>query len=528
MKRFQIFKWVQRLQDRLKTSSAPSEGLQEQHGPPVSKAKPDNSAATPASSSKRRKLKVIYITAGILLAAGGAFLGGREYVNANTVPFYQVYVHGDLVGAINSDDELEKLLGLKQQYYDEKYPGVDMVLHTDAITTRMERDYKPEIHAEETLAKLDGMLKAYARGVELKLDGQTVAIVKDQAAAQAVLEAAKAKYAPAANAAKEKAGSSAKAALPLQKTSAGSSAANASVSIMEEFSVSGVKADPNKVLDVKAAVAALTTAKEQPITYTVREGDTVSSIAQAHSMSSQEVFQLNPGLEEKYVGIGMELKLTSPKAPLTVRTVETVTEDMPSKPETIVRTSDELPLGKRKVVRPGRDGVKEVSYIVTKENGEVVSKQWVSQEVTEPALPEVVYKGTKVEKKTVAAASASSSKMFAWPVSGARITSAYGPRWGSKHEGIDLVGGSTIMASAPGKVIFAGTQGSYGKAVLIDHGNGYQTLYGHLSSISVSVGQSVRQGGKVGIMGSTGRSTGVHLHFEIRKNGNQLNPMQYL
>ncbi|MFH0070958.1 peptidoglycan DD-metalloendopeptidase family protein, partial [Peribacillus sp. NPDC056705] len=199
--------------------------------------------------------------------------------------------------------------------------------------------------------------------------------------------------------------------------------------------------------------------------------------------------------------------------------------------ETIVRKSDELPLGKRKVVRPGRDGVKTVNYVVTKENGQVISKQWTGQEVIQESLPEVVYKGTKVERKAapkVTTSTSSSSSQFAWPVSGARVTSTFGHRWGRSHEGIDLVGGSTIKASAAGRVVFAGQQNGYGKVVIVDHGNGYRTLYGHMSKISVSNGQSVSQGSKVGVMGSTGRSTGVHLHFEVQKNGVAQNPMKYL
>nr|WP_285852504.1 peptidoglycan DD-metalloendopeptidase family protein [Paenibacillus lactis] len=248
-------------------------------------------------------------------------------------------------------------------------------------------------------------------------------------------------------------------------------------------------------------------------------------------MKSSEVMALNPGLEEKYMQIGAELQLTQPEALLTVRTVETVTEKQPSKPETIVRKSDQLPLGKRKVVRPGRDGVKTVSYVVTKENGRVVSKLWTGQEVVQEALPEVVYKGTKVERKAAApkvSKKTSSSKQFAWPVSGARITSSFGHRWGRSHEGIDVVGGSTIMAAASGRVVFSGQQSGYGNVVIVDHGNGYRTLYGHMSRISVSNGQSISQGQKLGVMGNTGRSTGTHLHFEIQKNGVAQNPMKYL
>ncbi|MBX4151785.1 M23 family metallopeptidase [Paenibacillus lautus] len=473
----------------------------------------------------------IWISAGALLIAGSIYTGGKAYVNANTVPFYHVYVDGKAIGTIQDDAQLDQLLKEKQKEYQQEHPDVLMVLHTDGITTKADRSFKPEVNSEETLQKLDNMLKAYARGVELKVNGKTVAIVKDQQVAKAAVEAAKLKFAPAA-AQEEKSQR-----VAFTKTSASASSKKSddgsglqSVDIKEKISLANTKVDPNKVLDVEEAVKVLTGTKDKPVVYTVKEGDTISSIAQHFGMKSADVMALNPGLEEKYVQIGAELQVTKPEAPLTVRTVEAVSEKQPSKPETIVRKSSELPLGKRKVVRPGRDGVKTVDYIVTKENGKVISKQWTGQQVVQESLPEVVYKGTKVapKKKAATVTQKSSGSMFAWPVSGARITSSYGHRWGRSHEGVDMVGGSTIMAAASGRVVFAGQQSGYGNVVIVDHGNGYRTLYGHMSRISVSNGQSVGQGSKLGVMGNTGRSTGTHLHFEVQKNGVAQNPMNYL
>jgi len=128
----------------------------------------------------------------------------------------------------------------------------------------------------------------------------------------------------------------------------------------------------------------------------------------------------------------------------------------------------------------------------------------------------------------VATGTASSAGLV-WPVNGA-ITSGYGPRWGRMHEGLDIAGGSgtPIGAAKAGTVILAGWSGGYGNLVVVDHGGGLSTAYAHLSSISVSVGQSVGQGSVVGGMGTTGNSTGVHLHFEVRVNGAAVNPLGYL
>jgi murein DD-endopeptidase MepM/ murein hydrolase activator NlpD len=108
------------------------------------------------------------------------------------------------------------------------------------------------------------------------------------------------------------------------------------------------------------------------------------------------------------------------------------------------------------------------------------------------------------------------------------MTSGYGERWGRAHKGIDLVGSKTIKAADNGRVTFAGVKSGYGNVIIIDHNNGYETLYGHLKSISVKEGATVEKGQKIGVMGNTGHSTGVHLHFEVMKNGNNVNPLSYL
>jgi murein DD-endopeptidase MepM/ murein hydrolase activator NlpD len=113
------------------------------------------------------------------------------------------------------------------------------------------------------------------------------------------------------------------------------------------------------------------------------------------------------------------------------------------------------------------------------------------------------------------------------PISAATVTSCYGQRWGRLHAGVDLAAphGTPVVAAGIGVVISAGANGGYGNAILIDHGNGYLTHYGHLSAIHVTVGQAVRAGQHIGDEGSTGRSTGPHLHFEVHR-GRFQNPIE--
>jgi murein DD-endopeptidase MepM/ murein hydrolase activator NlpD len=119
---------------------------------------------------------------------------------------------------------------------------------------------------------------------------------------------------------------------------------------------------------------------------------------------------------------------------------------------------------------------------------------------------------------------------FIWPVHGP-VTSEYGDRWGGFHSGIDIGAeiGVPIAASKTGVVVYAGwNDGGYGNLVLIDHGNGYATAYGHQSRVAVSVGQVINQGQTLGYVGCTGNCSGQHLHFEVRVNGSPQNPRNFV
>ena len=116
-----------------------------------------------------------------------------------------------------------------------------------------------------------------------------------------------------------------------------------------------------------------------------------------------------------------------------------------------------------------------------------------------------------------------------WPVRGT-ITSGFGARWGRQHQGLDISApnGTPIRAAKSGVVIFAGVQGGYGNVVIVDHGGGLTTLYAHQSRLGTNDGADVSGGEVIGYVGSTGQSTGNHLHFETRVSGSPQNPMRYL
>jgi murein DD-endopeptidase MepM/ murein hydrolase activator NlpD len=176
----------------------------------------------------------------------------------------------------------------------------------------------------------------------------------------------------------------------------------------------------------------------------------------------------------------------------------------------------------------------------TKEKEKVLSSLEKEKDQYEKALDELERDSKSLEKIIRDLQSSNPGKKavtgaFIWPVQ-SRISSDYGMRihpilkTKRMHTGIDLPAakGTTIKAAQSGSVIYSGWMGAYGQVVVLDHGGGISTMYAHQSSISVSLGQEVKQGSKVGAVGSTGWSTGPHLHFEVRVNGSPVNPHNYL
>lgn len=496
---------------------------------------------------RNTKVRRILASAGTLLLAGGIFLASHQYVEANKVPFYRVYLNGQEIGAVKNSDQLEDVYEERQAELAEQYPSANIVLETDGITTTLDKSYKAKVDVKETQQKLGEVIPYHAEGVAIKIDGKVVAVVKDKASANEVLNEIKGKYAPSlvptAAAAKVKklsisSGSSRTESAQAKSANTSNTPKIESAAFVEKVEQSSFSGKADEMASVDEVVTKLLTNEEEPVTYVVKEGDTLSSIASAFGTTSAAITQMNPGLSELKLQIGTELNLKQAEAPLTVKTVEKVSEQVTTEPTVVYRTNNKLAAGKTLVASPGAHGTKVMSYKIVKENGHAVSRQYVGQTVTKATSPKIIVKGTLQIKKqttrttastTAKKKSSSSSKLFAWPISSPTITSSYGTRWGDLHKGMDMVSSNrNIKAAASGTVTFAGTKTGYGNCIVIKHANGYETLYGHLSKISVKKGQSVSQGDKIGVMGSTGHSTGTHLHFEIHKNGSLQNPSSYL
>lgn len=170
------------------------------------------------------------------------------------------------------------------------------------------------------------------------------------------------------------------------------------------------------------------------------------------------------------------------------------------------------------VVQAGQAGERTVTAEITYDNGQETERTVLSSEVVREPVPEIVEVGT-MERPA-----------YALPLENAVISDVYGPRWGKMHWGMDFScrTGTKVLASAGGTVSEAVYRNDYGYTVVIDHGDGMKTRYAHMSQLLVKAGDSVNQGDTVGLSGSTGDSTGPHLHFEMIADGYRINPQEYL
>lgn len=230
--------------------------------------------------------------------------------------------------------------------------------------------------------------------------------------------------------------------------------------------------------------------------------------------------------------------------------------------ETEVTYDDTKPSSYKKVVREGKNGITEWTVRYTFTDGEITDSEITGSKVTQELVNEEVVIGTLEEEEdydgdydddysgdysgdsysdesynggeTDTTYTTGGSGSFIWPLPHTHnLTSLFEWRWGRMHNGIDIAGGDDygqpIIASDSGEVIWSGNDGGgYGNYVMIDHGNGYVTVYGHASELACSTGDYVSQGQVIAYVGSTGNSTGPHLHFEIRLNGEYLNPLNFV
>lgn len=221
---------------------------------------------------------------------------------------------------------------------------------------------------------------------------------------------------------------------------------------------------------------------------------------------------------------------------ITVVVTEEKTEDEKIDYDREYKADDTLYTGQTRVETEGRAGEKEVRKKIVMENGKTVKEEILEENIVKEPEDEIILTGTRdiggadgASSGTDEGVSRDTSATYSplmMPVDDVYVSSGFGTRWGRLHRGVDLAlaQGSPIYAADSGTVYFAGDGGGYGNLVKVDHGNGMQTYYAHCSSLLVTSGQKVSRGEKIALTGSTGNSTGPHLHFEVIINGKCIDP----
>ncbi len=244
--------------------------------------------------------------------------------------------------------------------------------------------------------------------------------------------------------------------------------------------------------------------------YTVKEGDTLSTIAAKFDLSIESVKWANPSINWQKVKPGVSVSIP----PVTGVVYKVKPGD------TVYSIAKKFQTEAQGIVDFPMNTFSDDETFSLVAGQTLIVPDGIMPDEAAPSAPNIA------RILTPDAGSVTASGSFVWPGFG-RLTQPF--RW--YHKGLDIANhdGGAILAADSGTVVVSGwTNSGYGNHIIIDHGNGFQTLYAHLSSISVATGIRVTRGTTIGQMGSTGRSTGTHLHFEIRNSSGNLDPMGYL
>ncbi len=277
---------------------------------------------------------------------------------------------------------------------------------------------------------------------------------------------------------------------------------------------------------VEEAVNLVTKEQETQIIYKVVSGDTLSQICLTNNIPMDELIAINDALEDEntMIRVDQELVINVPEPELSImwKEEQVYTEDYEAEVQYI--PNDDWYTTQRVTLQEPSAGRRKVAAVIAYKNGQEVGREILKQEIYAEAVPKIIERGTKIPPTYIK------------PISGGRLSSGFGARSAptkgasTNHKGVDWAVpiGTTVAASNAGTVVHAGWASGYGYAVYINHADGRQTRYGHLSKVLVKAGQTVSQGERIALSGNTGRSTGPHLHFEIRINGSAVNPLKYL
>lgn len=282
----------------------------------------------------------------------------------------------------------------------------------------------------------------------------------------------------------------------------------------------------SRLVDLNQAIEEVTKEQELKTVYKVVAGDTLSEIAIKVNIPMEQIIAMNETLENEnsVIRVGDELVITVPEPELSVSRVEENYIEEIYDAEVIYVDNNNWYTTQSKVLQQPSAGFRKIIARSSYVNDGLVSREIIKEEVVMEAVPKIVERGTKIPPTYIK------------PISGGRLSSRFGKRAqptkgaSTYHKGVDWATptGTSVVASCGGTVARAGWGSGYGYVVYINHEDGRQTRYAHLSKVLVKVGQTVKQGERIALSGNTGVSSGPHVHFEILIGGKQVDPLKYL
>lgn len=468
-------------------------------------------------SSKGKGIILLMVSVILVLAGNRVTAAGIP----ETTTIQHVYLNDEFVGSVTDETEIENIVADKVEEAQEDYPDFTFDKETQ-LKFVPEEVFDEDVKEDQAVKGIQDQLNVKAEAYEIDIDNQAVAYVASKEDAEDVLEKITLLYVNEEEYAEYESGKkeSEKDADSLKEP--GSRILDIEFSL--PVTIKETMVYPDEIKSVDKTLSMIEEGKEETTIYEAKEDEDLKAIATSHDMDLDQLLELNPGQDEdKGVKEGERLYVTQRTPYVNVMVEREVLKEERIPFQKKVKEDDELPKGELITEQMGNEGILAYTYNVSETNGKKISETIVKKEVTEEAKTEITRKGTKVIPSQ-------GSGTYSWPADGGYISSKQGQRWGKLHKGIDIARPATrtIMAADHGIIETAGNSGGYGNKITINHNNGYKTVYAHLDSIDVIAGQKIEKGMKIGMMGSTGHSTGVHLHFEIYKNGSLVNPLNYI
>lgn len=412
---------------------------------------------------------------------------------------YTVKVNGNEICKVRTRKAVESALdALKQKYQENSDSEINF---TSQITFEKSRASGKEIIKDEMLIETLGKnLQFQVQACSIYADGNMIATLKTKEQAEGLLKEIQDKTLVGADNSKIK-----------------------EISFVEKIELKNEFIDASRISEKDGALNFIIKGTNEVKTHKIVSGESFWSISKKYNMSVSDLEKANPGVNSEKIKIDQVINLIVPKPLLSVKTVQTITSVEKAQYEQKVEFSSSMYQDESSVRVKGQYGEKEVTADVTKVNGVETGRTILNEKIIKEPKTQILVKGTK------AVPARKGTGTFTYPARGS-ISSRFGMRWGRRHTGIDIAApyGSAVKAADGGVVTWVGYEGGYGKLIKIDHGANFVSYYGHLSKYNVKVGQKVYKGQKIGEVGSTGNSTGPHLHFEIRKSGVVQNPLNYL